>query len=685
MRAPEPMYATIGATMPAGDDWTFEQKYDGMRVIALVSPRTIRLVTRNGREKAEQFPEIVDALRRLAAKVRHALILDGEIVAMHRGVPAPFQALQSRMQLKNAAQIGASASRAPASFVIFDILQDGRAKLARQPWHVRRGRLEQRVKPSADSRILISESSSDGLRMIARARHYGWEGVIAKRVNATYVPGARSTAWLKLKLQHRAEFVVGGYTEPRRSRVHIGALLLGYFDAKGRLCYAGHMGGGFNAESLSTMLKRLKPLERRTSPFAEAFTTNEPAHWVRPTVVVEAKFAEWTADGKLRQPIFLGVRDDKNARDVHRERESLQEWGAETATMATRAARGTKRATTRRVETLGGVRRLGGANAMRSASGSIVRQLDDIEQASGDGVLDFGRGNTLKVSSLGKLFFPESGITKGDLMRYYATVAPVLLPVVEDRPLVLRRYPNGIGGSSFFQQNAGDNVPDGIRTARIKTGHGEPADRLIGGDLMTLLYIVQVGAIAVHTWQSRTQSASFADTATIDLDPGEDVSFSAVVTLARNIKAELDELRLRAAIKTSGSSGIHIAVPLPPKTTFDDGARLAQLVAERVVAAQPRRATLERSLGKRPAGTIYIDAQQNAEGKSVVAAYSVREREPAPVSAPLDWRELRSSLRIDAFTVATMPSRIRRVGDLWGAALKRRNPSRVIERVLGEG
>ncbi|MGE5100416.1 MAG: non-homologous end-joining DNA ligase, partial [Deltaproteobacteria bacterium] len=284
-----------------------------------------------------------------------------------------------------------------------------------------------------------------------------------------------------------------------------------------------------------------------------------------------------------------------------------------------------------------------------------------------------------------KLFFPESGITKGDLMRYYATVAPVLLPVVEDRPLVLRRYPNGIGGSSFFQQNAGDNVPDGIRTARIKTGHGEPADRLIGGDLMTLLYIVQVGAIAVHTWQSRTQSASFADTATIDLDPGEDVSFSAVVTLARNIKAELDELRLRAAIKTSGSSGIHIAVPLPPKTTFDDGARLAQLVAERVVAAQPRRATLERSLGKRPAGTIYIDAQQNAEGKSVVAAYSVREREPAPVSAPLDWRELRSSLRIDAFTVATMPSRIRRVGDLWGAALKRRNPSRVIERVLGEG
>lgn len=248
------------------------------------------------------------------------------------------------------------------------------------------------------------------------------------------------------------------------------------------------------------------------------------------------------------------------------------------------------------------------------------------------------RGNTLKVSSPGKLFFPESRITKGDLMRYYVTVAPVLLPAVEDRPLVLRRFPNGIRGSSFFQQNAGDNVPDGVRTARIKTGHGERADRLIGGDLMTLLYIVQIGTIAVHTWQSRAHSARFADAATIDLDPGEDVSFNAVVALTRDIKAELDKLRLRAGIKTSGSSGIHIAVPLPPKTTFDDGARLAQPIAERVVGAQPRRATLERSLSKRPAGTISVDTQQNAEGKSVVAAYSVREREPAPVSAPLEWR-----------------------------------------------
>jgi bifunctional non-homologous end joining protein LigD len=682
MRLPEPMYATVGVAVPTGQEWAFEQKYDGMRVIALVAPRAVRLVTRNGRDKAEQFPEIVGALEVLARRLRTSVILDGEIVAMRRGRPAPFQALQSRMQLKDPAQ---KSAKTPASLVVFDILQDGRTKLMRRPWHDRRRHLEQRLRGSVDNRILISRSSSDGARMIARARRGGWEGVIAKRIDAPYVPGARSTTWLKLKLQHRAEFVVGGYTDPRGTRSHLGALLLGYFDGSRRLCYAGHMGGGFSTVSLRTMLDRLTPIERRTSPFADTIITNEAAHWVKPTIVVEVKFAEWTTDGKLRQPIFLGVRDDKNASDVHRERESIQEWSAETGDMATSARRGrnsTPRA--RNVRKTSVLRPPAGARRSREPAKSVVRRLDEIESAGGEGELDFGRGSKLEVSNLGKLFFPEAGVTKGDLMRYYALVAPVLLPIVKDRPLILRRYPNGIAGSSFFQQNAGDKVPDGIRTARIKTHHGG-GDRIVGGDLPTLLYIVQIGTIAVHTWQSRVQLPRFADTATIDLDPGDDVAFSAVVELARDIKSQMDTLELRGAIKTSGSSGLHIALPLPAKTTFDDAARLAQVIADRVVQARPRRATVERSISRRPAGTIYVDAQQNAEGKSVVAAYSVREREPAPVSAPLDWRELRSTLRIEDFTVATMPARIQRVGDLWGAALKRRNTARVIERVLREG
>jgi len=312
----------------------------------------------------------------------------------------------------------------------------------------------------------------------------------------------------------------------------------------------------------------------------------------------------------------------------------------------------------------------------------IVEQLEAIEADGGDGELTFGRGEKLRVSSLGKIYFPDAELTKGDLMRYYAGMSPVLLPIIRDRPMILKRYPDGVGGPSFFQQNAGKTMPRGVRTERITTSGGDNAERIIGGDLLTLLAIVQIGTIPVHTWQSRTQSHQFADTTTIDLDPGDDVPFKDVVTLAKQIKVELDNLDLTAAIKTSGSSGLHIVLPLPQKTTFDEAALLAERVAEHIVESQPKRATVERSVRVRPKRSIYVDAQQNAEGKSVVAAYSVRERARATVSAPIDWRELRGTLKIEAFTLETMPARLRKVGDLWGEAMKRRNSRRTIDRVL---
>jgi bifunctional non-homologous end joining protein LigD len=314
---------------------------------------------------------------------------------------------------------------------------------------------------------------------------------------------------------------------------------------------------------------------------------------------------------------------------------------------------------------------------------AIVRQLREIERDGGDGEIVFGRGKRLSVTSLDKIYFPRAGFTKGDVMRYYASVAPMLLPVIKDRPLILKRYPEGIGGFSFFQQNAGDHVPDSVRVEHVGPRKGG-AERIVGGDLVTLLYIVQIGTIAVHPWQSRTQSHQYADTTTIDLDPGDDVPFAEVVALGKLIKAELDKMELDAAIKTSGSSGLHIVLPLAPKTAYEEAARLAELIAERVVEAHPNRATIERTIRNRPARTIYVDAKQNAEGKSVVAAYSVRERPEATVSAPLAWRELKPTLRLDAFTIKTMPGRLRRVGDLWSAAMKQRNTRRSIERVLGE-
>jgi bifunctional non-homologous end joining protein LigD len=343
----EPMYATVGTEIPHGDDWTFEPKYDGMRVLAFARPidddtaadtteaprprrrgQAVRLMTRNGRDKSGQFPEVVEALRSLARSARRPIILDGEIVVLERDRPGRFQTLQSRMHLQNVEQVAVQAKDAPAALVAFDILQDGDDGLFAEPWTERRARLERLLRDPQSKHVRLSDTTADGGRMVERANTAGWEGVIAKRTTSPYVPGARSRDWLKLKLQYRAEFVVGGWTEPRNTRPYVGALLLGYYDREGSLHYVGHMGGGFTIDGLAEMYQRLVPLERKTPPFVDPPKTNEPAHWVAPKVVVEVKFAEWTADGKLRQPIFLGIRDDKDAHDVGLEGKSLQEWAA---------------------------------------------------------------------------------------------------------------------------------------------------------------------------------------------------------------------------------------------------------------------------------------------------------------------------------------------------------------------
>jgi len=333
----EPMYATLGHGLPSGAGWTYEPKYDGMRVIAEASSRQVRLLTRNGKDKHAQFPEVVGALRSLASRAGAPVVLDGEVVARQRrrratsssAATSGFQPLQSRMHLKNAAEITRLIVEAPATLVAFDLLREGRTALMNRPWAERRERLDALFARASDgdAALVLGETRARGTTMLARARRAGWEGIIAKRTDARYQAGSRSGDWLKLKLQFRAEFVVGGFTEPRKTRPYLGALLLGAHDAAGRLRYVGHMGGGFDREGLRAMRARLEKIERRTSPFAETPRTNEPAHWVAPRVVVEVKFAEWTADGKLRQPIFLGVRDDKAARDVTIESVSMQRWG----------------------------------------------------------------------------------------------------------------------------------------------------------------------------------------------------------------------------------------------------------------------------------------------------------------------------------------------------------------------
>jgi bifunctional non-homologous end joining protein LigD len=680
-RTLEPMYASVGQTIPDGG-WTFEPKYDGVRVLAFATPGDVRLITRNGKDKAAQFPEIVDALSQLCTKKKKAYVLDGEIVALIDGEPGRFQELQSRMHVKETTIIARHRSSSPAALILFDIIAADDDVLIKEPWTKRRARLLREIGKSATNQIRVTESiEGSGEKMLALARRQGWEGIIAKKMDSLYEPGHRSRHWLKLKIEFRQEFVVGGFTEPRNSRQHIGALLLGYYDGD-RFIYVGHTGGGFTGAGLAEMHRKLAPFEIPKSPFVETPKTNERAHWVKPKVVVEVKFSEWTGDGKLRQPIYLGTRDDKKASEVGRESSSMQKKGKpvkETEKPARAAA--SKSKARRRIYAKRTVE--GEASSSRAGKSvktdRIVDQLNQIQDEGGSGRLEISRDVSIDVSNLGKVFFPKKKLTKGDLLRYYATVAPYVLPVMADRPLVLKRFPNGVSDTAkaFFQQNAGD-VPDSVRTETIHTQGGSTNVRIVGGDLATLLYTIQLGAISVDPWHSRIQSLDHADYTIIDLDPGPRAPFARVVEVARWAKEVMDSLGLHGALKTSGSSGLHIYIPLPPDTPNEAATLVAQIVATRVSEEHPKVATIERFVKARGAAQVYVDYLQNFIGKTVAGAYSVRANQDAMVSAPLEWDELTDDLDPREFTLETAPQRFAEVGDIWARQLKKKNSLRAL-------
>jgi bifunctional non-homologous end joining protein LigD len=679
----EPMYASVGSEIP-GEGWTFEPKYDGIRVLAYATAAEVKLMTRNGKDKAAQFPEIVAALKKLAAQTKRSLVLDGEIVALSDGEPARFQELQSRMHVKEVHAIERYSSSTPAALILFDILADGEDDiLIREPWSERRARLVKRVGKRVSAQLRVTESvEGDGKKMLNEARRQGWEGIIAKRTDSRYEPGNRSRNWLKLKIEFRQEFVVGGFTDPRNSRAHIGALLLGYFD-KDRFIYVGHTGGGFTQKGLEEMYRRLKPLERKTSPFEETPKTNEKAHWVKPEIVVEVKFNEWTADRRLRQPIFLGVRDDKDPEEVGLEQRSVQKTSGRAGKIEKRKARPSVPArakvakktsrskTPRRAASPGSARE-------KPDSASIHAQLTAIQEKGGEGSVDFGGGKTLKVSNLDKVFFPKEKYTKGDVMRYYTRVAEFILPTIEDRPLVLKRFPNGIDGESFYQQKASDTTPAGVRVENIVTDGGEKQPRYVGADLLTLLYTIQLGAISVDPWHSRIQSLEYADYTIIDLDPGPRTNFERVIQVARWTKEVIDGFGLHAAIKTSGSRGLHIYLPLPPSTPNEAATLVAQMIATKVSQSHPKEATIERFVKARGGAMVYVDYLQNIGGKTVAGPYCVRAKPGATVSTPLEWSELTDDLDPRDFSLENAPERFEKIGDIWNEAMRKKNSLRAL-------
>ena len=654
-----PMLASL-ADAPLDDpQLVYEPKYDGIRAIAEIGP-VVRLWSRLGNEKTSQFPEIAGALQQWARPLRTSVVLDGEIVALDdKGEPAGFQQLQGRIHLidpsassRPSRRSGPSTPSRPAvAFIAFDLLREGANDLRDRPLVERRTALERlfaRRKATAIVRV-STMVRGNGRALYQEALDHGWEGLIAKHAFSLYKSGKRTPDWRKIKIVREQEFVIGGWTEPRQSRTHFGALLLGVYEGD-RLVYVGHSGTGFNERELGRLMTILTRIETPRCPFAVRPKTNEPPHWTRPELVAQVKFTEWTGDGKLRHPVYLGLRDDKKPEDVRRE-----EHGERRSTFDVRRSGRTpnhERRTT---------------NEARRTT-NLLDQLTELEKARRDGDLILPDGDRLTVTNLHKVFWPKRKLTKGDLFRYYVRVAPALLPAIADRPLVMKRFPNGVAAQPFYQHRAPE-VPPGVRSEVVTVA--ETRSHLIGGTLKTLMYTTQLAAISQDPWFSRVSDPQAADCAAFDLDPSEGVSFEAVLDVARWIRDELQTLGAVGVAKTSGADGLHVYIPLPPATPHEAGLLYCQIVATVVAQKHPKLATTERSVrarGKR----VYIDCFQNILGKTLASAYSARASEYAGVSTPVSWKEIEAGVDRHDFTIETVPARMDEVGDLWSRLRKAR-------------
>ena len=661
--------AAAHARILARPDHHFEPKYDGIRALVVLDPGAPpALYTRLGRDKTGQFPDVADALAAFGGRLRRPLLLDGEIVAVDDdGAALPFQHLQDRLHV-SAAAARASSQRVPTALVVFDLLREGDADLRPLPFRERRRRLERVLRGrTSDTVRLIESTVGHGVALAADGRARGWEGLVVKQPDGRYFSGRRSSTWQKLKFTETEEFVVGGWTAPRGARPHFGALLLGYYpdeerrsEERERLVFAGQVGTGFTGAELDRVAARLASLEAGDCPFADVPppARAETRRWVTPSLVAQVTFAQWTRDGVLRHPVYDGLRTDKRPGEVRRR-----------PRRSPRRPRGTPRAATPT------------APHPEPDAGDLLARLEELERSGRRSTLELSDGGRVPVGNLHKVFWPAGGLTKGDLVRFYLRMAPYLRPVVADRPLVMKRFPNGVDGKSFYQHRAPDPLPDGIRVTAVRESPDAPESEvpyLIGGSLQTLLYMAQLGVISQDPWFSRLPSIRAADMAALDLDPMPEASFGRVLDVACWLHDELRRLDVPCFAKTSGSEGLHIFIPLPPGTPYDAGMIFCQIVATVVAEAHPAAATVERMVRKRRPDAVYIDYLQNIHGKTLACAYSARASPFAGVSTPLTWDEVHegatAGLRPHDFTMRSIFGRLEGTGDLW-AELRRSRPA----------
>ena len=633
-----PMLAKIGEGAFSDPNWLFEIKWDGVRALAWIADGALTLRSRNGQEITKRYPELASLPQALA--VRDA-ILDGEVVALDVRGHSNFERLQERMHVR--APTENLIFQVPVVYYIFDLLYCGGYDLREAPL-LERKQLLQRLLHASDRFRYSDHQIEHGKELFELARENDLEGIVAKRIRSAYVSD-RSANWLKLKVTKTLDAVVGGWTAARTRAIPLGSLLLGIYEGK-KLKFIGHVGSGFGGKTLEDLPDRLKKLETRAFPFASIPETNEKPTWVSPELVARVKFSGWTDEHVLRHPVFLGLREDVQPADC--------QWENETAAPETLAIDHAPEVVGKVLKTEAQVE----AELFKGHSETVTIELD---------------GKRLRFSNLNKIYFPESGYTKRDLLAYYYRIADNILPFLRDRALVLRRYPDGIKGQAFFQKDLREGVPDWFVTVPIESeGKGKEIYYATANDRASLLFLTGLGCIDHNPWSNRLDDFDHPDYFFFDLDPSDGTDFSVVVTIARALHEELEQLQLASFLKTSGATGIHMYIPVEPVYTYEQLRTFAEIVARTVSSKHPNFVTNERSVAKRPAGRVLIDVQQNAHGRPLASPYSVRAFPKAPVSAPVLARELRASLRPEALNIKTIFTRLKKKGDLWADFWKSR-------------
>jgi len=652
-------------------DWLFEVKWDGVRGIAYLADGKVAVRSRAGREISLEYPEVQDLANQIDAG---EAIIDGEIVALDDAGRSVFQKLQNRSGVRNPSR--ALLESIPATYYAFDLLYCDGYDLRKTPLEQRKNLLQDILRPNAH--IRYSEHQVEkGKELYAAARQQGLEGIIGKKRDSAYV-GQRTSLWLKFKIVNELDAVVCGWTAPRRSREFFGALVLGLYNGK-QLEFIGSVGTGFDYALQKIIFSQLEKLHQPTSVFDKPPKLKEAIEWTAPRLVARVKFGNWTEGNRLRAPVFLALRTDMSPQEctvqaarpadasgLNASQRPLANPAHEPSSQRSKRSTRTE-STAKKPTTKAASPSKKPASPAKSGETIITSGVEkEIREGSSENLNVEVEGKVLRLTHLNKVYFPESGIRKRDLLAYYFRSGPLMLPFLKDRPMVLRRYPNGIREKAFFQKEAPESMPEWLERATVYSDErGREMPYVMANDLAALLYLTNLGCIDHNPWSSRAESQDFPDYVFFDLDPTPGTAFSTVLKIARKIHAILHSIRLTSFLKTSGASGFHIFVPLKAEYTYEQTRVFAELVGRMVADELPGLITFERIVRKRPQGKVLMDALQNARGKPLATVYSARAYPGAPVSTPVTAAELKKDFAADQWTIKTIDKRLKAVGNLW--------------------